>query len=51
MPFNRGDVVQPKIASRPASLLRVREPDRPLVRPLAGDARDVVVLIADKSWP
>jgi uncharacterized small protein (DUF1192 family) len=47
----RGAAPQPKIASRPASLLPVREPDRPLVRPLADDAREVIVLIADKCWP
>jgi hypothetical protein len=48
---SRGAAAQPKIASRPASLLPLREPDRPLVRPLADDAREVIVLIADKNWP
>lgn len=39
------------VTSRPASRLPVREPDLPLPRPHADDAREVIVLIADKNWP
>jgi hypothetical protein len=42
---------QPRIGTRRAPRLPVREPERPVARPLTDDAREVIVLIADKSWP
>lgn len=46
----RGAAPAPQLGSKPASLLPVREPDRPLPRPHA-DAGEVIVLIADQNWP
>jgi hypothetical protein len=50
-PRCRGAAAQPRIANRSASLLPVREPDRPLVRPQSDEAQEVIVLIADQNWP